>query len=60
MRLIFSGSHPFGHFTVVYTGFRGWGRGSREQWSGVLFYIGEIENFVFFILEKFQKMLKNQ
>ena len=32
---------------VVYTGFCGWGGGSRQQ-GGVLFYIGEIKNFAFF------------
>ena len=34
--------------------------GSREQWGGVLFYIGEIKNFAFFKRENFQKMLRNQ
>ena len=43
--------------TVVYTGFRGWG-GSRQQWVGVLFYIGEIKNFAFFQTRKFSKNVK--
>ena len=43
--------------TVVYTGFREWGRWSRHAW-GVLFYIGEIKNFAFFQTRKFSKNVK--
>ena len=36
---------------VVYTGLRGWGH--REEWVGVLFYIGEIKNLAFCQTRKF-------
>ena len=44
--------------SVVYTGFPGWGvPGAMGMGT---FYIGESQNFAFFKLENFQKMLKNQ
>ena len=44
-------------YSVVYTGFRGWGR-SRQPWGGVLCYLGEFKNFAFFKLGNFQKNFK--
>ena len=42
--------------SVVYTGFRGWG--VPGAMGGVLFYIGEIENLVFFHTRKISKNFK--
>ena len=40
---------------VVYTGFRGWG---DTVSNGGTFYTGEIKNWSFFKLERFQKIFK--
>ena len=42
--------------SAVCTGFSGWGGVPRGM--GLLFYIGEIENVVFFHTRKFQNFLK--
>ena len=44
-------------YTVVYTGFHGWG-GVPAGLGGVLIYIGEIKNFAFFQTRKFSKNVK--